>query len=262
MKLELITREAHSKNDRAPLLFVHGSCHAAWTWDEHFLPYFAAHGFDAHAVSLRGHGMSEGREMLKRSSVADYVSDVAQIAATFTRPPVVIGHSLGGLVVQKYLEKHDAAPAAVLIASSPVAGMLKSGVPLFLKHPLLFTKVALTGDVHALYATPERATEFLFSSTMDKAKIARYVTRFGQESPRACFDMMFNLPRPRRIKTPMLVLGAERDRIVMTGETKRTAQAYGADMKIFSDMAHDMMLEDDWENVASFMAEWFEARGL
>ena len=39
---------------RPPLLFVHGSFHAAWCWREHFMPHFAAAGWDTLAVSLRG----------------------------------------------------------------------------------------------------------------------------------------------------------------------------------------------------------------
>ena len=41
-----------------PLLFVHGSAHAAWCWADHFLPWFAERGWPAHAVSLRGRGRS------------------------------------------------------------------------------------------------------------------------------------------------------------------------------------------------------------
>ncbi len=261
MKLELITCPAHAGTNRTPLLFVHGSCHAAWAWNEHFLKYFAARGYDAHAVSLRGHGESKGRERLRWTSIADYVLDVAQEAAKLPRPPVVIGHSLGGLVVQKYLETH-AAPAAVLFASVPVSGMLKSGLAISLRHPLIFVEVFVRLDVHALFRTPRRARKFLFSPDMDEAKVAKYTARLGQESFRAFLEMMFNLPDVTRIKTPMLVLGAGEDAIIGTDEIKRTARAYHADVKIFSGMAHDMMLEDDWEDVARFMVEWFEARGL
>src|SRR4028118_1867319 len=98
MRLEVISREPQKKLSETPLLFVHGSCHAAWCWEENFLDYFAARGFDSHAVSLRGHGKSEGKEKLRWTSVRDYVSDVAQIADRFQNKPVVIGHSLGGLV--------------------------------------------------------------------------------------------------------------------------------------------------------------------
>ena len=99
--LELISRQPSGKTHRTPLLFVHGAWHAAWCWDEHFLPYFAAHGYEAHAVSLRGHGSSPGPKRLSWVSTADYVADVAATVQQFAVPPVIIGHSMGGFVVQK-----------------------------------------------------------------------------------------------------------------------------------------------------------------
>src|SRR5882757_2285721 len=102
----------------APLLFVHGANHAAWCWDEHFLEFFADKGYRALAVSLRGHGRSPTSKPLRKCSVADYVDDVASVADTLDTGPVIIGHSMGGFVVQKYLESHDA-PAGVLLASFP-----------------------------------------------------------------------------------------------------------------------------------------------
>ena len=106
MKLEVVARESGGGEPRAPLLFVHGACHGAWCWAEHFLDYFAAHGHSSYAVSLRGHGESDGKDVVQWASVKDYVADVARVADGLPRPPVLIGHSLGGLVVQKYLEHH------------------------------------------------------------------------------------------------------------------------------------------------------------
>lgn len=37
-----------------PLVFVHGSFHAAWCWAEHWLPFFSLAGFDCYALSLLG----------------------------------------------------------------------------------------------------------------------------------------------------------------------------------------------------------------
>lgn len=42
-----------------PLVFVHGSYHAAWCWAEHWLPFFSGFGFDSYAVSLLGQGESD-----------------------------------------------------------------------------------------------------------------------------------------------------------------------------------------------------------
>lgn len=256
MKLEVISREPEEKKWETPLLFVHGSCHAAWCWDEYFLPYFAAKGFSAHAVSLRGHGLSEGGENLKWASISDYVSDVFRAAEALPRMPAVIGHSLGGLVVQKYLEKHPA-PAGVLITSSPSEGMLWEGMKVQLKNPWLLTKVSFRQDYSMLYTTPERAKKFLFSADADEEKVAEYSRRFGKESYRAVMEMIYNLPKPRRVETPLLVLGAGKDAIIAPKKIEKTARAYNADLKIFPNMAHDLMLERDWQEVADFMIGWF-----
>ena len=58
MTLEILSRLPKERTTHAPLLFVHGAYTGAWCWDEYFLPYFAERGFEAHAVSLRGHGAS------------------------------------------------------------------------------------------------------------------------------------------------------------------------------------------------------------
>jgi hypothetical protein len=261
MKLEVIAREARTTEPHPPLLFVHGSCHGAWCWAENFLGYFAARGYSSYALSLRGHGQSEGKDVVQWASVNDYVADVAEVAKGLPQPPVLIGHSLGGLVVQKYLEKRDA-PAAVLIASSPASGMLVRGLSLFWRRPWLFTRTLLTRDVRTVYGTPALAHEMLFSASMERAKVARYAGRLGQESFRAFLEMMFYLPKPGRVSSPVLVLGGADDAIVRPGAIERTGRAYRAAVKIFPGMAHDMMLEDGWEEVAAHMRQWLQERGL
>ena len=103
-KLEVISRQPSEPRDAPPILFVHGAWHGAWCWDEHFLDYFSEKGFAAHALSLRGHGSSEGRERLRRVRLRDFLEDVAAVAELLPAPPILVGHSMGGFVIQKYLE--------------------------------------------------------------------------------------------------------------------------------------------------------------
>ena len=260
MKLEVISRQPESSaRFETPLLFVHGTGHAAWCWDENFLPYFAQQGVSAHAVSLRGHGASEGRGKLKWASISDYVEDVYRVAASLPRMPVVIGHSLGGLVVAKYLEKHPA-PAGILFAPSPSEGMLRSGLKLQLKNPWIFTKIAFKQDFAVMFATPALAKKFLFSADADEERIAGYAARFGSESFRAALEMIFNLPQPDRIKAPLLIVGAENDALIDARKIEQTARAFRADYRIFPRMAHDLMLERDWQQVADFMIDWIKEK--
>ena len=260
MKLDVVTRKPRHPSLYPPLLFVHGACHAAWCWEEHFLDFFATKGFDAYALSLRGHGRSEGRTSLRWTSVSDFVADIRAIASTLPSSPVLIGHSLGGLVVQKYLERYDAA-GVVLLASSPVHGMFRSGLRLSFRHPLLFAKVYLTLDPGALYATPAHVRQFLFSDGLVDERIARYADQLGSESFRAFLDMTFDPPHVKRIRTknrPMLVLGSTDDMIVTASEVEETARAYAAPMRLFDSMGHDMMLEDRWLIVAEHIQHWLE----
>src|SRR5687768_2339328 len=95
---EVKERQPESDSDRPPILFVHGAAHGAWCW-EHWMEMATDAGYPAFAVSLRGHGNSEGS--LIGSSLGSYEDDVIRTAATLPKQPVIVGHSLGGLVVQR-----------------------------------------------------------------------------------------------------------------------------------------------------------------
>ena len=197
---------------------------------------------------------------MKWTSVSDYVADVFQAASALPQTPVVIGHSLGGLVVAKYLEKHSA-PAGILFAPSPSEGMFLSGLKLQLQNPSLMVKVALRQDYAVMFSTPKLAKKFLFSADADDRKIDEYAARFGRESYRGALEMIYNLPNPRRIKTSsLLVIGAENDALIAPEKIEKTARVLNADCKIFSAMAHDLMLERGWQKVADFMMQWLEKK--
>lgn len=262
MHLELISKPAASSPHPTPLLLVHGAWHAAWCWQEHFLDYFSAQNYNSYAFSLRGHGASEGREHLRWMSIADYVRDVASVASQLPTPPVVIGHSMGGLVVQKYLETHPA-PAGVLLASVPPAGVLATTLRIARRHPLEFAKTNLTMRMYPIVGTPQLARESFFSAGISEENLQIYFRQIQDEAYRAFIDMLaLSLPKPQRVKTPMLVLGGSSDNIFHTNEVEATAKAYHTQAIIFKDMAHDMMLEPGWKAVADQIISWLKERGL
>jgi len=262
MNLEVITRKPKTGTRKTPLLFVHGAWHGAWCWDEYFLPYFADKGYLARALSLRGHGKSEGRERLRWTSIRGFVADVAQVASDFANPPVVIGHSMGGFVVQKYLENHDA-PAGVLLASIPPVGYLPAMIRTGIKHPLPLLKSMITANPYHLVGTPKLTHEAFFSTDMSDEKVAKYFKHIQQESFAGVFDAtLLYLPRPKYVQTPMLVLGAGKDKIFTTREVEATAKAYNTEAEIFPYTAHDMMLEINWRAIADRIIAWLQARGI
>jgi pimeloyl-ACP methyl ester carboxylesterase len=260
--LEVIDKGCVSESHPAPLLFVHGAWHAAWCWDEHFLSFFADRGYRALALSLRGHGSSPAPKSLRSCSLADYVDDVTLVADSLPRRPVVIGHSMGGLIVQKYLESHDA-PAGVLMASMPPRGSLGSGLRWIRRHPWHFTKMAITGRSLAYVNTLQLARERFFSVQVPDSQVLDYATRLQEESARISLDcLVLNLPRPQRVTTTLLVLGAHDDGAHTPREVRATARAYRTEAEFFPNMGHNMMLEPGWAAVAERIHMWLGSHGL
>ncbi len=199
----------------------------------------------------------------RTTSVADWVSDVASVADTLPTPPVVIGHSMGGFVVQKYLEKHSA-PAGVLVATMPVSGAGRALVRIMKRHPLRSTRAALTGRSLRALNTPQAARENFYSANTLESDVVRYTALLDEEyAGRQTFDLtMLSLPRPQRVTTPLLVLGAEHDACFSQDEVRKTARAYGTEAEFFPDMGHNMMLEPGWQAVAERIDGWFATQGL
>jgi non-heme chloroperoxidase len=263
LELEVISREPRTGARSTPLLFVHGAFTAAWCWDEHFVPFFAQHGYSAHALSLRGHGASSGREFLSFASIENYVNDVARARARFARPPVMIGHSMGGIIVQKYLQTH-AASAVVLMASVPPWGLLGPAMQLALKAPLFFQEINLIQYGERFQPSFSAVRKALFSPDVPDELVKKHVMRLQPESQRAIFDLSWHHLRysQHKIHAPLLVLGAQNDVFFPPEMVELTAEAYDTRADIFPDMAHAMMLEPDWENVAKRVLAWLDALGL
>ena len=259
--LELITARPATPSSRPPLLFVHGAFAGAWMWAERFLPWFAARGYHACALSLRGHGASFGGDQVDQHSIRDYVDDVTVAIAAVERAtgvaPVLLGHSMGGFVIQKLLERQPAR-AAVLMCSVPPQGLLAASFHLVFQNPALFI------DFNRLLAgndiTPDAVRAALFAHPLSDAEVAGYARRMATESQRALWDMsMFNLVLlPAVHRTPLMVLGTDRDQLIPPFLVQSTAHAYGVPDHLFRGFGHGFPLEPGAERIAEAVVTWLE----
>ena len=79
----------------------------------YFLPWFAARGYPAYALSLRGHGQSGGLSSLFVAGLDDFVADVEHVAGQLDAPPMLIGHSMGAAVIERMLATRPVRAAAI-----------------------------------------------------------------------------------------------------------------------------------------------------
>ena len=245
-----------------PLLFVHGAWHGAWCWADHFLPYFAAHGYDAYALSLRGHAGSPTETPLRWLRIRDYADDLAAVAASLPRRPVLIGHSMGGFVVQRYLETRSAA-GAILLASVPPSGALGTLWQVARRAPGALVEALLTLRLAPVVGTPERTRRLLLTDETPQSTVDSVHRRLQDESVRAFLDMLLlDLPPARPRPVPALVLGSDSDPLVGRSATEETARAFGTAPVTVSGPGHDMMLGPSWRAVADRVLAWLDAQDL
>lgn len=255
--LEVFSCLPATDSGKTPLLFVHGAFAGGWMWTETFMPHLAAAGHPCHALSLRGHGGSAGHQQIHWHSIADYVDDVKQVIDWLGEAPVVIGHSMGGFVVQKLLE-HRRLPAVALLCSVPPQGLIAAQFHLMLQKPQLFLEINRIMDGE--YTDIATLREALFSSTADEGMLTDWLQRMQPESQRALWDMsMFNLPNPYAMhRPPMLIVGAEDDVLVPAFLVQTTAHTYGERVHLFRGMGHALTHEVDWPLVAQLLDDWLD----
>jgi pimeloyl-ACP methyl ester carboxylesterase len=261
IKLEVICAEPGQNRKDTPLLFIHGAFHSAWCWEENFIPYFKEKGYLSYALSLRGHGHSSGYENLDSYTLTDYVDDVLQVLAELPvkEKPVLIGHSVGGAVVQEILAAHPGkVKAAILMAPVPYDGSVNfSSFFRLLFHGFKEMWQLMLFD-KGKKKSPSRPVDFpyacLFAGQLPEEKKKSYASRLQRESEKVSRQLARRfIARPGDVKDPLLIVGAMEDFFFTPRDLLGTAKAYGSQAIFLPHSGHDIMLDTGWELAACYI---------
>ncbi|MEO8396353.1 MAG: alpha/beta fold hydrolase, partial [Chloroflexota bacterium] len=199
------------------------------------------------------------------TSIEDYITDLVQVVKSLPEPPIIVAHSLGGFVLQRYLEFYDT-PAAVLIAPVPAHGGFSFTWRMLRTRTGDYLRAATTFSPYALVNTVERAQVAFFSSTMPRAEVERHFARLQEDSFRAYLDfLMLSLPNVHEIRernVPTLIIGGANDQLFHPQELEALGKLYNANVTILPDTAHDVMLEATWKQAADRIMGWLTEKGI
>lgn len=247
---------------RTPLLFVHGAFAGAWSWQVHYLPYFAGLGYDSYALSLRGHGGSAGGASLATVSLSDYVNDVKTVAAQFAVPPVLIGHSMGGLVVDMAVRRRVNAAGAILLAAVPPTGMGAAVMRIMVSDPAQIWQMTLLQTMGPEWVDMGTAQRAVFADPPEQEQMAIYLGQMNRESQLALTELGFpSLPSSLCSKVPISVVGAEADALVAPWMVATTAWLHGVKPEWIAGSGHVTMLEKSWLKGAEVVTKCLGALG-
>lgn len=241
------------------VVMVHGAFCGGWAFESFRAPFEAA-GFEVIAPDLRGHGPGDAPGAVAGVSMADYAADIAGVCERLETPPVLLGHSMGGLVAQ-LAARRAAVSALVLLAPSPPWGVaatsLEEAATAFGVHMLgPFASGALSPDrglmrAYSLdrLARPEREAA-IASLRPESAQAVRETLNWWMD------PFMTTSLGPGPLTPPSLVVAGERDVVHSPATGAAVAERIGAEFRVMRGMSHWLMGEPGWEQVSDAVLAW------
>lgn len=261
LDLELRRLRAHrSEEGRPPLLLIPGAYQGAWAFEDNIGPYFAERGYETFIMSLRGHGASGGAATVDSARFDDYVDDVLTIIGALPRPPILIGHSLGGLLAQR-IAKRVSVPGVVLLATPTPRSMRQGAFRLIARFPLAMMKFVLTGNPDHVYRDESVVRGLLFGGAQGPG-IDRALARILREpeSTQLIADVQSLELQP--VDVPVLVVGGDADIGVPVEALHEASERHRGTKKILTGAAHQFFMMPGWEQAADSINAWLQTTAV
>ncbi|CAD7700307.1 unnamed protein product [Ostreobium quekettii] len=225
MSLEVLFRSGHEGETRPPLVFIPGSYHGAWCWEENFSPYLSQKGYDCYALSLRAQGGSDRGDLKLAGTLDSHAQDIANFVSSLGRPPVLVAHSFSGLFALRFIDGSDRnngfpnIAGVALLCSTPPSGNGKLIGRFFRRDPLLSVQITWAFVTKSFARSLEACQQTFFSPDIPNEDLERYQAQLAACSSVPLLDIRavnkdLPLPKPRSQLPPSFVLGGVEDRIV------------------------------------------------
>lgn len=261
--IERISYMPKERKHDTPIVFQHGMWHGAFTW-ELWQAALAEQGWETHAHSLPGHGLSPVQRPIVRCTLDYYLAFIKREMERHDTKPILIGHSMGGALTQWYLKYvGDDLPAAILVAPWVSHSAMADGLPLFLKlDPLGMLLTFVEWSARGYMRTPETAAAALLSpnSVISPQDLHRQLT------PESALVLLQHNPPfwtpPARVHAPLLWLAGEKDAVCSVEGERKSAEHYRAQFHVIADAAHNIMMESTHHDTAMLIHNWLSEQDI
>lgn len=248
---------------KPPVVMIHGGFCGPWAWDD-FAARFRAAGYTVETPALRHHEDVPPAPALATTSLIDYTSDLERVVAGMRAPPILVGHSMGGLLAQMLAARRKIA-AAILLAPSapwgvPPSTLFEIGAAQSLMLQVGFWSAILAPNfdvaaAHSLDRFSKERRDEIFARLVPESGRATFETvHWGLDMRRA------SEVDTRKVQCPLLFLAGGADRISPPGTVERTARLYKdrAQYAVMPGMSHWLISEPGWEAVCDRSLAWLE----
>jgi alpha-beta hydrolase superfamily lysophospholipase len=260
--------------NRTPVVFIHGAWLHALSW-ESWAERFTRRGFLAFTPGWPGEAATalqvrKSPEPLDAVGLAALTDHYAGIVRSFDIAPVIVGHSVGGLIAQ-HLIGANVGRAAVAIAPAPINEVQVPGSAVQLWMP-----GQADGTERLVSLSPEQF-HHVFANTVAPQESDRLYERYAVPTPRriladlGCAGEVGNPLAVANIgnasRGPLLLISGQEDRLVPDSVTRAVYKQYGdstavTDLKQFADRAHSLVIDSGWRFIADYVLGWLDECGV
>ncbi|MCL6269084.1 alpha/beta hydrolase [Sansalvadorimonas sp. 2012CJ34-2] len=250
---------------RPPIVLIHGMWSTPSVW-RLFHRYLSRQGYTVYMPALRHHASrDQDLQKLGQTSIRDYLADLELFVSALPEKPILIGHSMGGLLAMLLAGKRLASAAVLLAPAAPRGFYVLNG-------SVLKTFAAVIGKWRfwrkAMKLSPRGADYALFNGQPDEVRAALYqdmVHESGRVAAEIGFwplDMHSSTQLESKPDCPVFILVGENDRITPAPVCEKVAQHIGAQFQELENHAHWLPSEPGWEIIAAQCEAWLQLEGV
>lgn len=258
--IERIVYTPEKRRFATPIVMQHGMWHGAWCWQP-WQQLMAEWGWETHAHSLPGHGRSPEQRPIRWCTLQYYYEFLNNEVRRMERPPVLMGHSMGGALSHWWLKYGSPLPAIVMVG--PWAHDSMSYV---LPHSIPIDPIGQLLSIFTLSATPAvRTPDLAFHWFCTEGAIMsphELHARLGPESALVLlqYESIYGWHPAKHAHSPTLIVGAEDDVCIPVKYQRTAAAHYGCDYIEIPEAGHDLMIEKSYATTAQKIHTWLADR--
>jgi pimeloyl-ACP methyl ester carboxylesterase len=258
-----------NKNAMTPsktIVFIHGLFVKPDSWDQ-WENYFEKRGYTCYTPANPYHEVSK-EELWDNTpkefgdvTFEDLTHHLAEFIDTLPEKPILIGHSLGGLAVQKLVEMGKAEAGICIDGAAPRGvittkwSYIKSNYPVI--NPFKGNSVFYPTKEWFYYAIGNTLTRTESDQVFDE-----YVVPTSRNIPRGTLKKFGKIDF-KKPHVPLLFIAGEEDRIIPMKLNKKNFEKYKdtnskRDFKVFKGRGHYIVGDKNWEEVATYIYEWIK----